>query len=152
MNYSFKRIVHPKMKILKLKLKLTVGHPRCRWISSSSEQIWRNYAFDHLLTNGTSAANRCRQNESPNCWSKHYNNPQVIYTTPVHQISCLDSHSDGTHSLQWIQMWASDGKINKLINCRIQRLTNQSCVIINDIVKLPFFFCVIVGHFRLLLW
>ncbi len=27
-------------------------------------------------------------------------------------ISCLDSHSDGTHSLQRIHCWASDGKLN----------------------------------------
>ncbi len=27
-------------------------------------------------------------------------------------ISCLDSHSDGTHSLQRIHWWASDGKIH----------------------------------------
>ncbi len=33
---------------------------------SSSEQIWRNVALHHLLTNGSSAVNGCRQNESPN--------------------------------------------------------------------------------------
>ncbi len=31
---------------------------------SSSEQIWRNLAVHHLLTNGSSAVNGCRQNES----------------------------------------------------------------------------------------
>ncbi len=31
---------------------------------SSSEQIWRNVALHHLLTNGSSALNGCRQNES----------------------------------------------------------------------------------------
>ncbi len=31
---------------------------------SSSEQIWRNLALHHLLTNGPSAVNGCRQNES----------------------------------------------------------------------------------------
>ncbi len=56
---------------------------------SSSEQIWRNLALHHLLTNGSSAVNGCRQNESPNSWLKHHNNSQVIHTTPVHQlISC----------------------------------------------------------------
>ncbi len=30
---------------------------------SSSEQIWRNLALYHLLTNGSSAVNGCRQNE-----------------------------------------------------------------------------------------
>ncbi len=33
---------------------------------SSLEQIWRNLAFHHLLTNGSSTVNGCRQNESPN--------------------------------------------------------------------------------------
>ncbi len=33
-----------------------------------SEQIWRNVALRHLLTNGSSAVNGCRQNESPNIW------------------------------------------------------------------------------------
>ncbi len=27
-------------------------------------------------------------------------------------VSCLDSHSDGTHSLQWIHLWASDVMLN----------------------------------------
>ncbi len=35
---------------------------------SSSEQIWRNVALHHLLTNGSSAVNGCRQNETPNSW------------------------------------------------------------------------------------
>ncbi len=38
---------------------------------SSSEQIWRNSALYHLLTNGSSAVNGCRQN--PNSWLKHHN-------------------------------------------------------------------------------
>ncbi len=29
------------------------------------EQIWRNLALHHLLTNGSSAVNGCRQNKSP---------------------------------------------------------------------------------------
>ncbi len=33
---------------------------------SSSEQIQRNVALHHLLTNGSSAVNECRQNESRN--------------------------------------------------------------------------------------
>ncbi len=33
---------------------------------SSSEKIWRNVALHHLLSNGSSAVNGCRQNESPN--------------------------------------------------------------------------------------
>ncbi len=35
---------------------------------SSSEQIWINVALHHLLTNGSSAVDGCRQNESPNSW------------------------------------------------------------------------------------
>ncbi len=36
---------------------------------SSSEQIWRRFVTLHLLlTNGSSAVNGCRQNESPNSW------------------------------------------------------------------------------------
>ncbi len=32
----------------------------------SSEQIWRNTALHHMLTNGSSAVNGFRQNESNN--------------------------------------------------------------------------------------
>ncbi len=39
------------------------------------EQIWGNVAFHHLLSNGSSAVNGCRQNKSPNSWLKHHNNP-----------------------------------------------------------------------------
>ncbi len=35
---------------------------------SSSEQIWRNLVLLYLLTNGSSAVNGCRQNESLNSW------------------------------------------------------------------------------------
>ncbi len=31
-------------------------------------QIWRNLALHDLLTNGSTAVNGCRQNESPNSW------------------------------------------------------------------------------------
>ncbi len=37
-------------------------------VVSLSEQIWRNVSLRHLLTNGSSAVNGCRQNESPNSW------------------------------------------------------------------------------------
>ncbi len=33
----------------------------------------------------------CRQNESPNSWYKHHNNPQVIHMTPVHQLKSESS-------------------------------------------------------------
>ncbi len=32
------------------------------------EQILSNLALHHLLTNGSSAVNGCRQKESPNSW------------------------------------------------------------------------------------
>ncbi len=34
----------------------------------SSKIIWENVALHHLLTNGSSTVNGCRQNESPNSW------------------------------------------------------------------------------------
>ncbi len=58
---------------------------------SSSEQIWRNLAVHHLLTNGSSAVNGGRQNESPNSCLKNHNNLRVIHKTPVHQLtSCQE--------------------------------------------------------------
>ncbi len=42
---------------------------------TSSEQIWKNLALHHLLTNGSSAVNGCHQNASPTSWYKHHNNP-----------------------------------------------------------------------------
>ncbi len=70
LNYSlniFKGIVHPKMKIC-----WQFTHPQAIQhvdeFVSSSEQIWRNLSLHHLLINGSSAVNGCRQNESPNSW------------------------------------------------------------------------------------
>ncbi len=82
-----KGIVHPKMKIC-----WNFTYPQAVQdvdeFVSSTEQIWRSVASHHLLTNGSSAVNGCRQNERPNSWL-HHNNPQVIHTTPVHQLmSC----------------------------------------------------------------
>ncbi len=57
--YFLKGIVHPKSKF---------AHPQAIQdvdeFISSSEQIWRNLALHHLPTNGSSAVNGCRQNES----------------------------------------------------------------------------------------
>ncbi len=66
--YSFiKGVMYPKMKIC---WKFT--HPQAIQdvdeFVLSPEQIWRNVALHHLLTNGSSAVNGCRQNESPNSW------------------------------------------------------------------------------------
>ncbi len=57
-----KVIIHPKMKIYPQVIQ-DVDE-----FVSSSEQIWINLAFHHLLTNGSSAVNGCRQNESTNSW------------------------------------------------------------------------------------
>ncbi len=35
---------------------------------ASLEQIWRNLALQHLLTNESSVVNGCRQNEGSNNW------------------------------------------------------------------------------------
>ncbi len=35
---------------------------------SSWEKIWKNVALHHFPTNGSSAVNGCRQNESPDIW------------------------------------------------------------------------------------
>ncbi len=40
------------------------GYPWYRCVISSWEKIWRNVAFHHMLTNGSSAVNGCRQNDS----------------------------------------------------------------------------------------
>ncbi len=49
-----------------LKIYSPSDHPRCTVdeFVSSSEQIWRNSALHHWSTNGYSAVNGCRQNES----------------------------------------------------------------------------------------
>ncbi len=72
-------------------------------------KVWRNVAFNHLLTNGCSAVNGCRH-KSPNSWWRHHNNshpssPQVNILKNPKTVRI----SDGTHSLQRIQWWASDG-------------------------------------------
>ncbi len=58
-----KEMIHPKRQLT---------HPHAIQdvdeFVTSSEQIWRNLALYHLLTNGSSVVNGCRQNESPNSW------------------------------------------------------------------------------------
>ncbi len=58
------------------------GHEDVDEIVSSLEEIWWNVALNIAL-----------------------NYLWII-------VSCLDSHSDGTHSLQRIHWWASDGMLN----------------------------------------
>ncbi len=80
-----KAIVHPKMKIC-WKFTHSQATQDVEFVYSS-EQIWRNFALHHLLTNESSAVNGCRQ--SPNSWKKHHNDPKVIHKTPIHQLmSC----------------------------------------------------------------
>ncbi len=49
---------------------------------SSMEQIWRNVALHPFITIRSSLVNGCHQNESPNNYYKHHNNPQVNNMTP----------------------------------------------------------------------
>ncbi len=49
---------------------------------SLSEQIWRNSALDHLLTDRSHAVNGCRQNESHNNHNKITIIHKYIHTTP----------------------------------------------------------------------
>ncbi len=41
-------------------------------------------------------------------------------------ISCLDSHFDGTHSLQWIHWWASDVMLNFSKSILMKKQTHES--------------------------
>ncbi len=71
--YLPKVIVHPKKRKFD-EMYLPSGHPRCRRVYLS-EQIWRYWESN--------------ENENPNSWEKHHNNPQVIHKTPVdHLMSC----------------------------------------------------------------
>ncbi len=38
-------------------------------------QVWRDVALHQCLSNKCSVVNGCRQNESPNSWLKHHNDP-----------------------------------------------------------------------------
>ncbi len=64
---DLKVIVHTEFKI-GWKCTLPQAIQEVDEFVSSSEQIWKNIALHHLLTNGSSAVNGCRQNESPNSW------------------------------------------------------------------------------------
>ncbi len=74
-------------------------HPSCRlicfWISQNLDEflfwMWRNLVLHLLLNNGSSALNGCHQNESPNSWQKHHNNPKQIHMTPVHQLTSCEA-------------------------------------------------------------
>ncbi len=76
MNCFLSSIINIKLYIWKKKLKEQFTQ-KWKWTHSQvihdadefvslSEQIWRNLALHLLLSNGSSAVNGCRQNESPN--------------------------------------------------------------------------------------
>ncbi len=62
---TLKGIVHPKKKICWKSTRPQAIKDVDESVSSS-EHIWRNLALRHLFTNGSTAVNGCRQNESPN--------------------------------------------------------------------------------------
>ncbi len=68
----------------------------------SKEQIWRNLALHHLLTNRSSAVNGCRQNESSNSRGKHHNYPPVIHMTPVFCNCKCDLHISLLIETRWL--------------------------------------------------
>ncbi len=59
----FKGTVHQKFKVAEKCLTLRLSK---MLMSLFLHQIWRNVTFHHLFSNGCSAVNGCRQNESPN--------------------------------------------------------------------------------------
>ncbi len=56
--------------------------------------------LDLFLTNTACGFSRC--------WLMYWSGADYLWVTCDVFISCLDSHSDGTHSLQIIHWWASD--------------------------------------------
>ncbi len=64
---------------------IVTGHQSMQDVDEFVHQIYiRNVSFHHLLSNGCSAVNGCRQNDRSNCWLK---TSQVIHITPVHQLT-----------------------------------------------------------------
>ncbi len=88
----------------------------CALVYFSRHVLFRHIfqdSFHHFLTNGWSAANGCRQNKRSHSFQKNKSifkiwSPKSIITL----ISCLDAHSDGTHSLQSIHWWESDAMLH----------------------------------------
>ncbi len=70
-------IFHPKMNISWKCTRPQAIKDVDEFISSSG-QIWRNVALNHLLSNVSPAVNGCRQNESPNSWLKHHNKHKSV--------------------------------------------------------------------------
>ncbi len=88
--YLLIKIVKTKNENI-LKIYLILGHSRCRGVCFFTEADLEKCSFTSLLTNRSSALNGCHQH---------------VF------ISCLDSHFDGTHTLQRIHWWASDIMLN----------------------------------------
>ncbi len=80
--WFLKVVVHSKMKMCWNVLSLRPFKIR---MSLFLHQIWRNVALHQCLSNGCSAVNGCRQNESPNI--------TIIHTTPVHQLTYWEDKS-----------------------------------------------------------
>ncbi len=55
-----KGVVQPKKKNIRWNYTPPQAIQDVDELASSSEEIWRNFAFDHLLTNGSFAVNGCR--------------------------------------------------------------------------------------------
>ncbi len=93
---DFKGIVHPKMKMYS-----PSGHPKCRWVCCffignifEKKKYYKHAAFQFTrVIDGLE-------------WCGLLMDYCDIF------ISCFDSHSDGTHSLQMIHWWASDGMLH----------------------------------------
>ncbi len=89
-----KGTVHPKMNIC---LKCTPLRPSKMQLRLFLHQKCNLY---HLLINGCSAVNGCRQNENPNSWYKHHQ--QVINTPPVHQLMTWEAKRCMFKSIIWV--------------------------------------------------
>ncbi len=93
MNMPQMSDLHPKMKIC-WKLFHPLGHPRCRWVCLSDQNL-RNIALHHSLTNRSSAVNGCRQNESPRDIGEKGSEGAVTertvnyFPSPAHTAICL---------------------------------------------------------------
>ncbi len=79
----FKR---PLLFVLHTTKLLTLYNPVFVWTLTKSVLPFQVCFFIRTDLEKSSAVNGCRQNGSPNRWWQHYNSPQVIHTTPVHQL------------------------------------------------------------------
>ncbi len=100
--------LHPKL-VLKKKQKT--------FLLSLSPSLASSYLFEQWLRLGTSSVWLPLQDESlyvfPNCKSLWIKTSAKWLNVNVNVfISCLDSHSDGTRSLQRIHWWASDAMLH----------------------------------------